>query len=170
MNIGRAYAVSELESAEAEFRGAQPARPSPSAPSTYLIGDDVPDQLRDGLDSAPTFVPVTWYDTRKPAQGPRMWAADRVDGTVLAVRVDRSSELRSIQALDRHMRYAALAVLAAVVPLTVLAAELVLRRLRRVAGTARRIKRGDLDALPDELDWDELFTGGRARGGFVGAA
>ncbi|MFE7330188.1 hypothetical protein ACFU8W_35550 [Streptomyces sp. NPDC057565] len=27
-----------------------------------------------------------------------------------------------------------------------------------------------LDALPDELDWDELFTGGRARGGFIGAA
>ncbi|MFF1914534.1 ATP-binding protein [Streptomyces sp. NPDC058239] len=156
MNIGRAHAVSELESAEAEFRGAQPARPSPSAPSIYLIGDDVPDHLRHRLDAAPTSAPVTWYDTRKPAQGPRMWAADRVDGTVLAVWVDMGSELRSIQALDRHMRYAALAMLAVVVPLTVLAAELVLRRLRRVAGTARRIKRGDLDARTRSRGHDEI--------------
>ncbi|MFD4857153.1 ATP-binding protein [Streptomyces atratus] len=46
--------------------------------------------------------------------------------------------------------------LAVVVPLTVLAAELVLRRLRRVAGTARRIKRGDLDARTRSRGHDEI--------------
>ncbi|WP_459251175.1 histidine kinase dimerization/phospho-acceptor domain-containing protein, partial [Streptomyces youssoufiensis] len=80
----------------------------------------------------------------------------RVDGTALAVHVDMSSDWRSRQALDRHMRYAALATLAVVVPLTVLAAELVLRRLRRVAGTARRIKHGDLDARTRSRGHDEI--------------
>ncbi|MFB6987366.1 ATP-binding protein [Streptomyces sp. NPDC056178] len=152
MHVGRGEAMGALESAEAEFRGTQPARPSPSG--IYLVGDDVPGELRDRLGSEPA--PVTWYDNRKPAQGPRMWAAGHVDGTVLAVRVDMGSELRSLQALDRHMRYAALATLAVVVPLTLLAVELVLRRLRRVARTARRIKRGDLDARTRSRSHDEI--------------
>lgn len=157
MNIGRSTALRELDAAEAEFRGAPTARTSPSAPAAiYLVGDNVPDQLQKRLASAPRPMAVIWYDTRKPAQGPRMWAADRVDGTVLAVWVDMGAELRSVQALDRHMRYAALATLAVVVPLTVLAAELVLRRLRRVAGTARRIKRGDLDARTRSRSHDEI--------------
>ncbi|MEU9620443.1 MULTISPECIES: HAMP domain-containing sensor histidine kinase [unclassified Streptomyces] len=157
MNIGRSTALRELDAAEADFRGAPTARTSPSAPAAiYLVGDNVPDQLQKRLASAPRPMVVTWYDTRKPAQGPRMWAADRVDGTVLAVWVDMGAELRSVQALDRHMRYAALATLAVVVPLTVLAAELVLRRLRRVAGTARRIKRGDLDARTRSRSHDEI--------------
>ncbi|MFE2747168.1 HAMP domain-containing protein [Streptomyces scopuliridis] len=66
------------------------------------------------------------------------------------------SELRGLQALDRHIRYAALATLAVVVPLTVLAAEPVLRRLRRIAGTTRRIKRGDLDARTRSRGHDEI--------------
>ncbi|MFB8037243.1 sensor histidine kinase [Streptomyces sp. NPDC056004] len=154
MNVGRGEAMRALESAEAEFRGAQPARPSPSGVPGYLVGDDVPDELRDRLGSEPA--PVTWYDDRKPAQGPRMWAAGHIDGTVLATWVDMGSELRSLQALDRHMRYAALATLAVVIPLTLLAVELVLRRLRRVARTAHRIKHGDPDARTRSRGHDEI--------------
>ncbi|MFF8917196.1 sensor histidine kinase [Streptomyces sp. NPDC015032] len=153
MNVGRGEAIRALESAEAEFRGAQSVQPSSSTPPGYRVGD-VPDELLDRLGSEPA--PVTWYDTRRPAQGPRMWAADHVDGTVLAVWVDMGAELRSLQALDRHMRYAALATLAVVVPLTLLTVELVLRRLRRVVGTACRIKRGDLDARTRSHGHDEI--------------
>ncbi|MEV6419966.1 HAMP domain-containing sensor histidine kinase [Streptomyces sp. NPDC051662] len=166
MSIGRGYALTALDEAAAEFRGAPPAQPYPSA---YMVGDEVPAELRRRLDSEPTpesgpesgpastsGSPVTWYDIRKPFQGPRMWAAYRVDGTVLAVNVDMGSELRSLQALDRHIGYAAVATLAVVVPLTVLAAELLLRRLRRVAVTTRRIKRGDLDARTRSRGHDEI--------------
>ncbi|MFD7287161.1 ATP-binding protein [Streptomyces sp. NPDC059863] len=166
MNIGRGYALTALDEATAEFRGTPPVQPYPSA---YVVGDEVPEELRRRLDSEPlpesrsesrpvstSGSPVTWYDTRKPLQGPRMWAAYRVDGTVLAVSVDMGSELRSLQALDRHIGYAAVATLAVVVPLTVLAAELLLRRLRRVAVTTRRIKRGDLDARTRSRGHDEI--------------
>lgn len=85
-----------------------------------------------------------------------MWAATEVDGTPIAVSVNMISDLYSRQALDRHMRYAALATLAAVVPLTLLAAELVVRRLRQVAGTARRIRHGDLDARTTGRGHDEI--------------
>jgi signal transduction histidine kinase len=87
----------------------------------------------------------TWYDDRRP-DIPWMWAAQPVGGQVLAVRVDMGSEMRGLQALDRHMVMASLAVLAVVVPLAALAAELPNRRLRRVARTARRIAGGDLEA------------------------
>ncbi|GHH76697.1 two-component sensor histidine kinase [Streptomyces sulfonofaciens] len=87
----------------------------------------------------------TLYDDSDPTV-PWEWAATRVDGQVLAVRVDAGTDLRSRQALDRHMRLASLAALAVVVPLAALAAELPNRRLRRVAGTARRIAAGDLEA------------------------
>ncbi|WKK24253.1 HAMP domain-containing sensor histidine kinase [Streptomyces olivoreticuli] len=154
MNIGRATAIDALHSAEAEYRKGQPTHQAPSAPPTYATGDDVPDNLRDQLGSSPG--PVTWYDTRKPLHGPLMWAASRIDGTVLAVSVDMGSEQRSLQALDRHMRYAATATLAAVVPLTLLAAELPLRRLQRVATTARRIRHGELDARTKSRGHDEI--------------
>ena len=88
---------------------------------------------------------ATWYDDTKPDE-PWMWAAVRKGGRVLAVKVDMGAERRSLQALDRHIVMATLAVLAIVVPLTALIAELPNRRLRRVAGTARRIAGGDLDA------------------------
>ncbi|MBC6463095.1 sensor histidine kinase [Actinomadura sp. HBU206391] len=87
----------------------------------------------------------TWYDDRRP-DTPWMWAAGRFDGEVLAVKVEVGTDLRSRQALDRHIKIASLAVLAVVVPLAALAAELPGRRLRRVARTARRIAGGDLDA------------------------
>ncbi|GAA1312901.1 two-component sensor histidine kinase [Planotetraspora silvatica] len=95
-----------------------------------------------------------WYDDRRP-DIPWMWAAESVDGHVIAVQMELGSELRSLQALDRHIVEASLAVLAVVVPLAALAAEPPNRRLRRVAGTARRIADGDLDA--------RIGTAGRAR-------
>ncbi|MFC6080596.1 ATP-binding protein [Sphaerisporangium aureirubrum] len=100
--------------------------------------------------------PVTWYDDRRP-DVPWMWAARRVGGRVFALKVDMGTDLRSRQALDRHIVLAALAALAVVVPLAALTAELPNRRLRRVARTARRIAAGDLDARTAE--------GLRARGG-----
>ncbi|MEV4328844.1 HAMP domain-containing sensor histidine kinase, partial [Microbispora rosea] len=98
--------------------------------------------------------PVTWYDDTKPDE-PWMWAAVRDGDRVLAVKVDMGAERRSLQALDRHIVMATLAALAIVVPLAALVAELPNRRLRRVAGTARRIAGGDLDA--------RIGAGGRTR-------
>ncbi len=154
MSIGRGNAIEALDTAKAEFRGEQPVR-DPSGPG-YEVGGDLPDELLERLEAAAGDTAVTWYDTRYPLQGPRMWAAEHVDGSALGASVDMGAEQRSLQALDRHMRYAALAILAVVVPLTVLAAELVLRRLRRVAGTARRIRRGDLDARTRARGRDEI--------------
>ncbi|MFF0308979.1 ATP-binding protein [Streptosporangium sp. NPDC004379] len=88
---------------------------------------------------------ITWYDDRRP-DIPWMWAMQPVDGQALAVKIDMGAEMRSLRALDRHIVMASLAVLAIVVPLAALVAELPNRRLRRVARTARRIAEGDLDA------------------------
>ncbi|MEU5547620.1 HAMP domain-containing sensor histidine kinase [Streptomyces sioyaensis] len=151
MNIGRGNALTALQEAKAEFRG---ERPGPPGGRFYKVDDELPGALQTSLASEPA--PVFWYDTRRPLQGPWMWAADRVDGTALAVSVDMGAELRSLQALDRHMWYAALAMLAVVVPLTLLAAELVLRRLRRVADTARHIKHGELDTRTRSRGHDEI--------------
>ncbi|MEW2525916.1 HAMP domain-containing sensor histidine kinase [Streptomyces sp. NPDC047071] len=155
LGIGRAAAMRELDLAKADFRGERPTRRDPRERSNYVLGDEVPDPLRDRLDSSTSTI-VTWYDTRKPLQGPSMWAAERVDGTVLAVSTSMLGEQLSLEALDRHVRYAAIATLAVVVPLTLLAAELVVRRLRRVARTARRIRHGDLDARTEGRGHDEI--------------
>ncbi|MFH9068768.1 sensor histidine kinase [Streptomyces alboflavus] len=154
MSIGHGTALRELEVAEFEYRDGRSASRNPSQTPGYFAGDQVPDELRRRLATDPG--PLTWYDTSKPLQGPFMWAASRVDGTDVAVRMDMGAEKRSLQALDRHIRYAAIATLAVVVPLTLLAAELVLRRLRRVAGTARRIRNGSLDARTASRGHDEI--------------
>ncbi|CAM5511993.1 two-component sensor histidine kinase [Streptomyces xanthochromogenes] len=151
--IGRGAAFQQLATAENEVRSGRPESDAGQL-VTYLVGGEVPDELRDRIGSGPG--PVTWYDTRNLHQGPWMWAATDVDSQALAVKVNMGGEMRSLQALDRHMKYAALATLAVVVPLTVLAAELVLRRLRRVADTARHIKRGDLDARTRGRGHDEI--------------
>ncbi|MFI6935451.1 sensor histidine kinase [Streptomyces sp. NPDC050287] len=95
----------------------------------------------------------TWYDTRV-AHVPWMWAAQESEGRWTGVRVHMDLDWLSRKALDRHMAYAAIAALAVVLPLSALAAELLVRRLRRVAATARRITEGELDAR----------TGGPGRG------
>ncbi|MET8140055.1 HAMP domain-containing sensor histidine kinase [Sphaerisporangium sp. NPDC005288] len=105
---------------------------------------------------------ATWYDDGNP-EVPWMWAAQRVDGRVLAAQVDMGADLRSLRALDRHIVMASLAALAVVVPLAALAAELPNRRLRRVARTARRIAAGDLDARTSGRGHDRAgsVAGGR---------
>ncbi|WP_369211962.1 sensor histidine kinase [Streptomyces flavofungini] len=86
------------------------------------------------------------YDENEP-YAPRMWAAKRLDaGGVAAFSVDMVPDQLSRRALDRHMWKYSLIALAVIIPLSALAAELPHRRLRRVAGTARRITSGDLSA------------------------
>ncbi|MEV5499026.1 HAMP domain-containing sensor histidine kinase [Nonomuraea fuscirosea] len=90
-------------------------------------------------DGSPDGSAVTWYDDQKPDQ-PWMWAAQRMRGGFVATsKIDMSSDLASLRALDRAMVLAALTALAVVVPLSALLAEPANRRLRRVADTARRI-------------------------------
>ncbi|WP_405576122.1 HAMP domain-containing histidine kinase [Streptomyces sp. NBC_01167] len=153
-SIGRSSAVQQLDAAKIAFRDERPPARAEAGGPYYAIGDAVPDQLVNLVNAAAG--PVTWYDTRRPAQGPQMWAAERVNNTVVAVNVNMVVDKLSRQALDRHMMYAALATLAVVVPLTVLAAELMLRRLRRVAVTARQIKRGDLNVRTRTRGNDEI--------------
>ncbi|WP_064457099.1 sensor histidine kinase [Streptomyces hygroscopicus] len=78
--------------------------------------------------------------------GPAMWAARPADGQVLSVRVDLSTTMRDIGALDTNIVLAGLMTTAVVLPLGMLTAERVSRRLRLAAATARRIAAGDLDA------------------------
>lgn len=79
-------------------------------------------------------------------RGPAMWAARPAGGRVLSVRVDMSAPMRNISALDTSIVLAGLVVTAVVLPLGVVTAGRMSRRLRRAAGTARRIAAGDLDA------------------------
>ncbi|MEU8384324.1 HAMP domain-containing sensor histidine kinase [Streptosporangium sp. NPDC048865] len=142
MSIGRSQALTALVSAvENHRRGAGGAWSGETDPD--LIP---PPLLREvGL----TRRSATWYDDRDP-DIPWMWAAEPVGDQVVAVQIDMGVELRSRQALDRHIVMAALAALGVVVPLAALAAELPGRRLRRVARTARRIADGDLNARTSE--------------------
>lgn len=78
--------------------------------------------------------------------GPAMWAARPADGQVLSVRVDMSTAMRNISALDTNIILAGLMTTAVVLPLGALTAERMSRRLRLAAATARRIAAGDLDA------------------------
>ncbi|MFF0478531.1 hypothetical protein [Streptomyces sp. NPDC004284] len=151
-HISVGYVLRELDIAVDEFRGTRSAPPDPARSPGYLTGDDVPDRLRKLLSGRLADTTVTWYDTES-RQGPWTWAARRVDGEVLATNLHMGAEQRSIEALDRHIRYAALATLAVVVPLTLLATEPI---LRRVAGTACRIKHGDQDARPLSRRHDEI--------------
>ncbi|GAA1660801.1 hypothetical protein GCM10009733_068240 [Nonomuraea maheshkhaliensis] len=118
---------------------------STAAPAESSTGSPTPSPT-----GSPAWTPdgsaVTWYDDQKPDQ-PWMWAALRVHGGFVATsKIDMSSDLAGLRALDRAMVLAALTALAVVVPLSALLAEPANRRLRRVAVTARRIAAGDLDA------------------------
>lgn len=136
MSLGRDQAFSALLAVVDDYRrtGRTPAHPDPT---------EIPPVLLQQARSTGEY--VTWYDDRRP-DVPWMWAVQPVGGQALAVKIDMGPELRSLQALDRHIVMASLAVLAVVVPLAALAAELPNRRLRRVARTARRIADGDLEA------------------------
>ncbi|MEU8395675.1 ATP-binding protein [Nonomuraea sp. NPDC048892] len=167
MRLGEGRALTDVATVAAQYRtGAAPEQP---VPWTDWIRDpaELPAALRARLPAesptesstgsptrsptdSPAWAPdgsaVTWYDDQKPDQ-PWMWAALRVHGGFVATsKIDMSSDLAGLRALDRAMVLAALTALAVVVPLSALLAEPANRRLRRVAVTARRIAAGDLDA------------------------
>ncbi|MVO89257.1 HAMP domain-containing protein [Streptomyces sp. p1417] len=101
-----------------------------------------PDLVREARDRGEAHV----LDESKRYR-PQMWAARKLPGgQLVAVSVDMTPDQLSRAALDRHMWQYSLLVLAVVVPLSALAAELPNRRLRRVARTALRIEGGDLAA------------------------
>ncbi|MFF1797482.1 two-component sensor histidine kinase, partial [Kitasatospora sp. NPDC058263] len=140
---GRDQAIARLGAAEQELSrtGRRPDNAS-LEPRTGL-----PQPLAQALEGPKAPGEYTlWYDVKAP-NWYWMWAAVPVgDGQVLTVRSDMSATVRSLQLLDRSIVKAALAALAVVVPLTVLAAERMNRRLRHGSRTARRIADGDLDA------------------------
>ncbi|MEV0198902.1 HAMP domain-containing sensor histidine kinase [Nonomuraea sp. NPDC050691] len=136
MSLGRNRAFSELLVVVDDYRrtGRTPAHANPA---------EIPPVLLQQARSTGQY--ITWYDDRQP-DIPWMWAVQSVGGQAVAVKIDMGPEIRSLRALDRHIVMASLAVLAVVVLLGTLAAELPNRRLRRVARTARRIADGDLEA------------------------
>ncbi|MEU4101803.1 HAMP domain-containing sensor histidine kinase, partial [Streptomyces tanashiensis] len=94
----------------------------------------------------PSGLYATWYD-REPPNWYWLWAAMPVaDNRVLVARTDMSTEVRSLQLLDRSIIKAVLAALTVIVPLAALATEPMNRRLRHGSRTARAIADGDLDA------------------------
>lgn len=122
--------------------------------------DTVPGELWRQLDAAGGDI-VTWYDRSKP-EAIWMWAAREVAGNVFAVKVDMGTDLRNVAAQDRFVAKTALVTTAGVIVVTALLSELVNRRLRRVADTARSIAGGDLDARIHERGGDEVADIGAA--------
>ncbi|MGW7350449.1 sensor histidine kinase [Streptomyces sp. NPDC054784] len=81
--------------------------------------------------------------------GPAMWAARPAGDRVLSVRVDMRTSMRDIGTLDTNIVVAGLVATAVVLPLGVVTAGRMSRKLRTAAGTARRIAAGDLNARID---------------------
>ncbi|MEU1721619.1 HAMP domain-containing sensor histidine kinase [Nonomuraea sp. NPDC005692] len=116
--------------------------------------DELPAALADRLRPGGR---VVWYGLDHRDE-PWMWAVQPYGGgdEAVSVQIAMGSELLGLQALDRNMAKAGLLALAGVVPLSVLAAELPNRRLRRVARTARSIAGGDLAARTNARGRDEI--------------
>ncbi|MFE5852191.1 ATP-binding protein [Streptomyces sp. NPDC056500] len=109
-----------------------------------LAGEEIPPELLSRVEHARGEA-ATWYDTDR-RHGPWMWAGQSVGGQVLAVRFELGSDQRSLAALDRTTIKVSAATLGVITPLSLVLTELLSRRLRRVARTARRIADGELDA------------------------
>ncbi|MGW6456268.1 ATP-binding protein [Streptomyces sp. NPDC055078] len=136
---GAGRALEELESTAEDLRQDSQA----SLDGARLDPAEIPPEVLRRVERADG--PVTWYDTQS-RHGPWMWAAQPLDGEVLAVNMDMSAEQRNLAALDRTIVKVSAATLVVIVPLSLLVTALLNRRLRRVARTARRIADGDLDA------------------------
>ncbi|MET8830388.1 HAMP domain-containing sensor histidine kinase [Streptomyces sp. NPDC004610] len=136
---GAARAVEELTSSVDAYRSSGGTPPQGAVMDPAEMPSELLDQVR-GPDD-----PVVWYDTGD-RNGPWMWAARPVDGGVLAVAVHMGSEQMNLAALDRTMAKVSAATLLVIVPLSLVVTELLNRRLRKVARTARRIADGELDA------------------------
>ncbi|WP_250563383.1 sensor histidine kinase [Sphaerisporangium fuscum] len=149
LDLGKARAEIALDKSLA------PARLPGGTPDDVVTVEELPDalaaQLRPGR-------PVLWYGLDHRDE-PWMWAAQPYGsdgGQAVSVQISMGPELLSLYALDRNMAKAGLFALAGVVPLSVLAAELPNRRLRRMARTAREIADGNLAARTDVRGRDEI--------------
>ncbi|MEU0477839.1 HAMP domain-containing sensor histidine kinase [Streptosporangium sp. NPDC006013] len=151
----RALDIGEARAQMALDKSLAPADRPGGTPDDVVTVEELPDalaaQLRPGR-------PVIWYGLDHRDE-PWIWAAQPYgsDGRqAVSVQISMGSELRSLYALDRSMVKAGLLALAGVVPLSVLAAELPNRRLRRMARTARQIAGGNLAARTDAGGRDEI--------------
>ncbi|MFH9608364.1 sensor histidine kinase [Streptomyces sp. NPDC017448] len=151
LRVGTERTLTRLTAAEREFgrTGKAPTdidvrtRAELPGPLARRLPDRPPGET-DGPPAGETY--ATWYDV-DPPNWYWMWGAAAVGGDrYLVVREDMSTEVRSLQLLDRSIVTSVLAALLVVVPLAALATEPINRRLRHGARTARRIADGDLDA------------------------
>ncbi|MFE4494358.1 ATP-binding protein [Streptomyces niveus] len=143
MNDGAAKAYTALDGALATERGSGDGADGVDVAHVVYNPEEMPAEL---VRKAREDGQADLYDESR-RYSPRMWAAQRLDdGALAAVSLDMTPDQLSRRALDRNMWKYSLATLAVIVPLSVVAAELPNRRLRRVARTARRIASGDLAA------------------------
>ncbi|MFD9719902.1 ATP-binding protein [Streptomyces sp. NPDC059076] len=137
---GEGSALHELETVVEEYRRGEDV----FRERGVLAGEEVPPELLSRVERA-RGAAATWYDTDR-RHGPWMWAGQSVGGQVLAVEIELSADQRNLAALDRTTIKVSAATLGVITPLSLVLTELLSRRLRRVARTARRIADGELDA------------------------
>ncbi|MFE9701126.1 sensor histidine kinase [Streptomyces sp. NPDC006270] len=153
MRVGTDRTLTRLIAAEREFARTGEAPAGIDVRSGAELPEPLARDLADRPDTEGGY--ATWYDA-DPPNWYWMWGAVTVGGDrFLVVRDDMSTEVRTLQLLDRSIVKSVLAALLFVVPLAALATEPINRRLRHGARTARRIADGDLDA--------RIGAGGRAR-------
>ncbi|MYX15203.1 HAMP domain-containing protein [Streptomyces sp. SID8374] len=152
LRVGHDRTITRLVAAERELSRTGKAPPD----ADVRTRQELPEPLARDLARQPdTGGYATWYDA-DPPNWYWMWGAVALgDGQVLVVRDDMSTEVRSLQLLDRSIVKSVLTALVFVVPLAALATEPINRRLRHGARTARRIADGELDA--------RIGSAGRAR-------
>ncbi|MFJ1740511.1 sensor histidine kinase [Streptomyces microflavus] len=144
LRVGHERTITRLIAAERELSRTGKAPPDVDVRTREELPDPLARDLADQPETSGGY--ATWYDA-DPPNWFWMWGAVAVGGDqFLVVRDDMSTEVRSLQLLDRSIVKSVLAALVFVVPLAALATEPINRRLRHGARTARRIADGELDA------------------------
>ncbi|MGW6636017.1 ATP-binding protein [Streptomyces cyaneofuscatus] len=144
LRVGHERTITRLIAAERELSRTGKAPPDVDVRTPEELPEPLARDLADQPETGGEY--ATWYDA-DPPNWYWMWGAVAVgDRQVLVVRHDMSTEVRSLQLLDRSIVKSVLAALVFVVPLAALATEPINRRLRHGARTARRIADGELDA------------------------
>ncbi|MCX4653450.1 HAMP domain-containing histidine kinase [Streptomyces microflavus] len=144
LRVGHERTITRLIAAERELSRTGKAPPDVDVRTREELPDSLARDLADQPETGGGY--ATWYDA-DPPNWFWMWGAVAVGGDqFLVVRDDMSTEVRSLQLLDRSIVKSVLAALVFVVPLAALATEPINRRLRHGARTARRIADGELDA------------------------
>ncbi|PCG81425.1 two-component sensor histidine kinase [Streptomyces sp. WZ.A104] len=144
LSVGKDRTLTRLIAAEREFSRTGKAPADIDVRAGHELPEPLARNLADQPDTSGRY--ATWYDA-DPPNWYWMWGVVAVGGDAfLVVRDDMSTEVRSLQLLDRSIAKSVLAALLVVVPLAALATEPINRRLRHGARTARRIADGDLDA------------------------